>query len=226
MIFKRWPSWTAGRDVSQRSVDTDTDQLRAVMDDGQLHRYSRTDEFQALEDGQLASDGPADTSGRSSHLPTNSPIVGTLAIIACSPGQLSGAQHRGPATTAPEPRATGVQESPPGWEGSPGVSLVGCSRKGLTSVNAHLGWSVSYAQGPNFIRKAKRPVQRVAMEAPRMISSGSCRAEVRQQRSLRTVGMRCWRRSAWLSAKAHPFLRRAASGRLSNVPRPWIRPRK
>ena len=77
-------------DGGQRAVDTVTDQLRAVMDDGQLHRYSRTDEFNPSKtvSWPLSSDGPADTSGRSSHLPTNSPIVGTLAIIACSPGQL------------------------------------------------------------------------------------------------------------------------------------------
>ena len=41
-------------DGRQGAVDSDTDQLRVVMDDGQLHRYARTDKFQALEDGQLA----------------------------------------------------------------------------------------------------------------------------------------------------------------------------
>jgi len=41
-------------DGSRKAIDADTDQLFIVMSDGQQHRYVRTEEFQALEDGHLA----------------------------------------------------------------------------------------------------------------------------------------------------------------------------
>ena len=41
-------------DGNRQAVDADTDQLCVVMTDGQQHQYLRTDEFQAVEDGQSA----------------------------------------------------------------------------------------------------------------------------------------------------------------------------
>ncbi len=38
-------------DGNRRAVDADTEQLCAVMTDGQQHHYLRTDEFLTLEDG-------------------------------------------------------------------------------------------------------------------------------------------------------------------------------